>query len=158
MFNLKTAFYAMLFVLFINQGSSFSFNSRREKRFSSGFTYPGTKWCGMGNEAKNYEDLGVNIKTDKCCRTHDQCREYIPAFASIGGMQNNLPYTVSHCDCDSAFYQCLKQANTETAQLVGDMFFNVLKVPCFVWKKKDCPDGRCQEQRKAVLQLPKHFR
>ena len=48
MFILKIAFYAMLFGLFINQGSSFSFNSRRAKRFSSGFTYPGTKWCGIG--------------------------------------------------------------------------------------------------------------
>ena len=111
-----------------------------------------------GNEAKDYDDLGVNIETDKCCRTHDQCKEYIPAFSSIGGMQNDLPYTVSHCDCDSAFYQCLKQANTETAQQVGVIFFNVLKVPCFVWKKKDCYDIRCHEQRKAVLHLPKHFR
>lgn len=110
-----------------------------------------------GNKAKNYKDLGEKIKTDKCCRTHDQCKEYIPAFASIGGLRNDLPYTVSHCDCDSAFYQCLKRANTETAKLVGDIFFNLLKVPCFVWRKKDCREKKCQEQRKAVLQLPKHF-
>jgi len=109
-----------------------------------------------GNKAKNYEDLGVKIQTDKCCRTHDQCKEYIPAFASLGGMQNDLPYTISHCSCDLAFYQCLKQANTETAKVVGDIFFNVLKVPCFVWRKKDCNARKCPQQ-KAVLQLPKHF-
>jgi len=150
---LKFAFHAMLFVLYISRGSSFFLNS---EGFSSGFTYPGTKWCGMGNKAKNYEDLGVKIQTDKCCRTHDQCKEYIPAFASLGGMQNDLPYTISHCSCDLAFYQCLKQANTETAKVVGDIFFNVLKVPCFVWRKKDCNARKCPQQ-KAVLQLPKHF-
>lgn len=48
MFILKIAFYAMLFGLFINQGSSFFFSSNQAKLFSSGFTYPGTKWCGMG--------------------------------------------------------------------------------------------------------------
>lgn len=48
MFILKIAFYAMLFGLFINQGSSSFFGSSQAKLFSSGFTYPGTKWCGMG--------------------------------------------------------------------------------------------------------------
>ncbi|KAL9980055.1 hypothetical protein ACROYT_G008594 [Oculina patagonica] len=157
MFILRISIYAMLPLLFTNRSSSSTINLSRRKRLSS-FIYPGTKWCGMGNEAKSYKDLGMKIKTDKCCRAHDNCKHYIPAFGSIGEVKNDLPYTVSHCDCDSDFYQCLKVANTETAKKVGEIFFNVLKVPCFVWQNEDCHEGKCQEQKKAVLQHPKQFR
>ena len=111
-----------------------------------------------GNEAKSYGDLGTYVEADKCCRAHDNCKEYIPAYDSIGGTRNDLPYTVSHCDCDSAFYRCLKEANTKTAKKIGDIYFNTLKVPCFVWQKEDCHEGECQQERKAVLQLPRQFR
>ena len=82
----------------------------------------------------------------------------IDTLLLAAGLRNDLPYTVSHCACDSYFHLCLKEANTETARKIGDLFFNVLKVPCFVWQKEDCHDQGCQEQQKAVLKLPKQFR
>lgn len=54
--------------------------------------YPGTKWCGPGNIASNYDDLGYFTKTDMCCRTHDHC-DNIAAGESKDGLVNNTPFT-----------------------------------------------------------------
>lgn len=62
--------------------------------------YPGTKWCGRGNTAKEFHDLGDSVDTDKCCRAHDHCPYTISAFSKKFGMFNYRYYTVSHCDCD----------------------------------------------------------
>ncbi|CAG2115775.1 unnamed protein product [Medioppia subpectinata] len=37
------------------------------------FSYPNTKWCGPGNTAQTYDDLGADYETDTCCRDHDHC-------------------------------------------------------------------------------------
>lgn len=34
---------------------------------------PGTKWCGAGDIAENYHDLGQEAQIDRCCRSHDLC-------------------------------------------------------------------------------------
>lgn len=34
-------------------------------------SYPGTRWCGPGNTADDYDDLGAHPEEDKCCRRHD---------------------------------------------------------------------------------------
>lgn len=31
---------------------------------------PGTKWCGPGSTAEDYDDLGQRSEEDKCCRAH----------------------------------------------------------------------------------------
>lgn len=31
---------------------------------------PGTKWCGLGDLAKNFHDLGTEESMDRCCRSH----------------------------------------------------------------------------------------
>ncbi len=41
-------------------------------------------------------------------------------------------YFRSHCECDTALYDCLKRASVEnpTAELVGNFYFNVLRAQC----------------------------
>ncbi|KAB5550170.1 hypothetical protein PHYPO_G00050750 [Pangasianodon hypophthalmus] len=101
---------------------------RRSKR---GFTYPGTLWCGAGNIADSYDQLGEFAETDKCCRTHDHCPHIIHAFSSKYGFTNFKWHSISHCDCDNAMKQCLRAVNDTSSRVVGQAFFNVIEVPCF---------------------------
>lgn len=43
----------------------------------------------------------------------------------------------SHCTCDKALYQCLKAANHPTANLMGQIYFNLIKVPCIEDTKRN---------------------
>ncbi|KAL7848578.1 hypothetical protein SRHO_G00202010 [Serrasalmus rhombeus] len=101
---------------------------RRSKR---GFTYPGTLWCGAGNIADDFDQLGEFTETDKCCRTHDHCPHVIHAFSSNYGYTNFKWHSISHCDCDNALKQCLREVNDTSSRVVGQAFFNVIEVPCF---------------------------
>ncbi|XP_019874626.1 acidic phospholipase A2 PA4 isoform X2 [Aethina tumida] len=96
-----------------------------------GFIYPGTKWCGPGTKARNYSDLGYHVKEDICCREHDNCPENLLNGECRQGICNNSPFTRSHCDCDASFRRCLQNVNTETANTIGAIFFNVIQVICF---------------------------
>ncbi|XP_064623030.1 phospholipase A2-like [Lineus longissimus] len=105
----------------------------RERR-SSSLMYPGTKWCGPGNNAKDFNDLGTERETDKCCRTHDHCKDFIAGSSSANNkykLANTSPYTASSCKCDAILYRCLKMANTEASNGVGNLFFNVFQIQCF---------------------------
>ena len=86
----------------------------------------------MGNIAENDDQLGTYADVDSCCRSHDKCDRKVRAFAKNYGYRNWRPYTVSDCDCDKKFYNCLKSANEhpKAANVVGTLFFNVLKMPC----------------------------
>ncbi|KAL5015850.1 hypothetical protein ScPMuIL_005439 [Solemya velum] len=105
-------------------------NELRNKRQT--IIYPGTNWCGNGDVAENYDDLGSNNETDACCREHDHCPTFIEAFATDFDLKNPFPFTINHCDCDAEFYQCLKDAENQekSAKGVGNAFFNILKMPC----------------------------
>ncbi|CAH1112653.1 unnamed protein product [Psylliodes chrysocephalus] len=96
-----------------------------------GFIYPGTKWCGPGNKAKNYTDLGYHYKEDTCCREHDRCPKSLGKGECRKGICNHSLFTRSHCDCDANFRKCLQTANTETANTIGAIFFNIVQVICF---------------------------
>ncbi|XP_077167896.1 protein PROCA1 [Paroedura picta] len=108
---------------------------RRTKR---GFTYPGTLWCGAGNIAESYQQLGVHRETDRCCREHDHCRDVIHPFTLKYGYRNFRWHTISHCDCDKRLKACLRKVNDTASRVVGQAFFNVIQVPCFefVYKKQ----------------------
>jgi len=41
-----------------------------------------------------------------------------------------LTFYRSHCTCDQVLYQCLKAANHPTANFMGQIYFNIVKVPC----------------------------
>ncbi|XP_022160231.1 phospholipase A2-like [Myzus persicae] len=104
------------------------------------FIYPGTKWCGPGNIAKNYSDLGVYHEEDICCREHDHCTRTLETGQCYFNLCNISPYTRSHCECDIKFQQCLNKVNTSTAHTLGVIFFNIVKVMCF---KEECLFGGC---------------
>ncbi|KAJ1530810.1 hypothetical protein ONE63_005658 [Megalurothrips usitatus] len=91
---------------------------------------PGTKWCGTGDIASNYFDLGTERDIDRCCRTHDLCPVKVRAFQSRYGLSNMSFYTKSHCVCDDMLLQCLKASNHSTANIMGNIYFNLLRVPC----------------------------
>ncbi|XP_034251452.1 group 3 secretory phospholipase A2, partial [Thrips palmi] len=91
---------------------------------------PGTKWCGTGDIAANYFDLGTEKDIDRCCRTHDLCPVKVRAFQSRYGLSNMSFYTKSHCVCDDMLLQCLKASQRPTANIMGNIYFNLLRVPC----------------------------
>lgn len=96
-----------------------------------GFIYPGTKWCGPGNIASNFSDVGRYAEEDQCCREHDLCPNVLLPGECRRGLCNSGPFTRSHCDCDARFRRCLQSLNTETANTLGAIFFNVVQVTCF---------------------------
>ncbi|GLV38419.1 secretory Phospholipase A2 [Carabus blaptoides fortunei] len=102
--------------------------------------YPGTKWCGAGNISKDKYDLGSDLPTDICCRAHDMCDDVIEAGQSKHGLLNQSPFTRLHCNCDQKFYRCLKNITVGSAQIIGDIYFDILGSPCY---KKQYPVLKC---------------
>ncbi|XP_069380142.1 uncharacterized protein [Paralichthys olivaceus] len=105
----------------------------RRKR---GWLFPGTLWCGRGSEAVRYEELGMFENADRCCREHDHCSHIIPSFTVNYGVFNSYFFTLSHCDCDQRFRQCLFEVNDTISSMVGYSFFNILRIPCFELKQQ----------------------
>ncbi|XP_064610895.1 phospholipase A2 hemilipin-like [Liolophura sinensis] len=110
----------------------------RHKR-SPEIIFPGTKWCGAGTAATNYDDLGVNQETDKCCRTHDHCPVNLESgeHSEELGLTNNYPYTISDCKCEEEFKQCLQNVGSVSANTLEIFYFNTLRLPCI---KKGFPE------------------
>ncbi|EFA07968.1 phospholipase A2B precursor [Tribolium castaneum] len=91
---------------------------------------PGTKWCGTGDIAKDYYDLGAEPTVDKCCRAHDLCPVKVRAFSQRYNITNDSLYTKSHCLCDDQLYSCLKENPSPTAHIMGTIYFNLVQIPC----------------------------
>ncbi|CAF4931826.1 unnamed protein product [Pieris macdunnoughi] len=105
---------------------------------------PGTKWCGTGDIADDYHDLGADRALDRCCRTHDLCPTKVRAFSRRYNLTNNSLYSKSHCKCDDMLFECLKATNTSASHLMGHIYFNLVQVPCL----EDRPNGiRFREAR-----------
>ncbi|XP_055063482.2 group 3 secretory phospholipase A2 [Misgurnus anguillicaudatus] len=118
---------------------------RRSKR---SWMIPGTVWCGSGNRASNFSDLGLFEETDKCCREHDHCKDTIASFSFKHGVFNTNIFTLSHCDCDNRFRRCLMGVNSTVSNMVGYGYFNMLKMRCFEFSHRmQCAKrmwwGRC---------------
>ncbi|XP_054650282.1 uncharacterized protein proca1 [Dunckerocampus dactyliophorus] len=130
---------------------------RRSKR---GFTYPGTLWCGAGNMADHYEQLGEFEETDSCCRTHDHCPHVIHAFSTKYGYTNFKWHSICHCDCDEALKDCLRRVNDTSSRVVGQAFFNVIGAPCFeLAYEEQCAErhwyGLCKRYEKLPIAVVK---
>ncbi|XP_055533910.1 phospholipase A(2) isoform X3 [Wyeomyia smithii] len=119
-----------------------------------GFIYPGTKWCGPGSIAANYTDVGRYADEDRCCREHDMCPNILVPGECRRGLCNRGAFTRSHCDCDARFRRCLQNLNTEIANTLGAVFFNVIQVTCFgerrpcsIWQSNEIhPTDSCPLQ------------
>lgn len=135
-------------------------NNDKLRRSKRGFTYPGTLWCGAGNIADHYDQLGEFAETDKCCRVHDHCPYVIHAFSSNYGYTNFKWHSLSHCDCDNQLKECLRQVNHTSSRVVGQAFFNVIEVPCFEFTyEEQCVErhwyGMCKRYDKVPVAVIK---
>merc|ERR1712130_442249 len=124
---------------------------------------PGTNWCGKGWRADDAGSMGGYAGADRCCRQHDLgCPISIEPGATQWGLTNQRIHTVMHCSCDERFRSCLKMARTQAADIVGNLFFNIADIPCFVFSKQViCTSrnwwGRCiseEEKMTAVWRKP----
>jgi len=100
----------------------------------------GTRWCGQGWRADSAKSMGGYSGADRCCRHHDLgCPDSIDPGQTKYGLTNRRISTLMHCSCDERFRSCLKMTRTQAADIVGNIFFNVLDTPCFtVFKAKVC--------------------
>lgn len=98
---------------------------------------PGTNWCGKGWRADDAGSMGGYAGADRCCRQHDLgCPISIEPAATQWGLTNQRIHTVMHCSCDERFRSCLRMARTQAADIVGNLFFNIADIPCFVFSKQ----------------------
>ncbi|CAH2052359.1 unnamed protein product, partial [Iphiclides podalirius] len=105
--------------------------------------FPGTKWCGAGNIADGYDDLGPDSETDKCCRQHDYCPDIIPAGETKYNLTNESFFTRLHCSCDNTFRDCLRNVNNPTSLKIGVTYFNALGSKCY---RRDYPIADCAKR------------
>lgn len=99
----------------------------------------GTKWCGPGSTAANYDDLGAECEVDMCCRDHDHC-DNIPAGQTKYNLTNADFFTRLNCGCDRRFRQCLRDINSTTSNRVGRIYFT-LRNKCYY---DDHPIVKCE--------------
>uniref|UniRef100_A0A1S4LYC2 Phospholipase A2 n=2 Tax=Ixodes scapularis TaxID=6945 RepID=A0A1S4LYC2_IXOSC len=91
----------------------------------------GTKWCGAGDVAKNYDDLGRERATDVCCRDHDHAPDSLAPFETEHGITNVMLYTMTNCEDDCKLYNCLLKVNSLAGNAMGTIFFDTLQTNCF---------------------------
>lgn len=103
-------------------------------------SFPGTKWCGPGNTADGYDDLGSDKQVDKCCRQHDHC-DNIASGEEKHGLKNDDYFTRLHCECDKEFKHCLRSVNSKRGNYIGNFYFNV-RDRCY---KEQHPVVQCDE-------------
>merc|ERR1712243_284107 len=84
--------------------------------------------------------MGGYSGADRCCRHHDLgCPISIEPGQTKYGLTNVRIHTVMHCSCDERFRSCLKMARTTAADIVGNLFFNTINIPCFTFSaEKTC--------------------
>ncbi|EDW00945.1 phospholipase A2 large subunit [Drosophila grimshawi] len=106
-------------------------------------TVPGTKWCGPGNIAKNYTDLGSEVEVDMCCRSHDHCEEKILPGEQLYGLSNISLFPIFSCGCETAFRQCLSSLHNMESAALGRIYFSTKNI-CFAYGP---PIRSCKERQ-----------
>ncbi|KAL0127959.1 hypothetical protein PUN28_003309 [Cardiocondyla obscurior] len=115
--------------------------------------FPGTRWCGDGDNARSEDELGYFSELDACCREHDNCQYNIIAGESKANLKNNGIFTKSACACDFKFHNCLKNVasnkviskiQSTVASQIGKTYFNMLQPQCF---DCICPAKTCDPNK-----------
>lgn len=91
---------------------------------------PNTLWCGLGDRAANYSELGAEFQVDACCRAHDHCPVRLKPFTTDYGLVNWSMSTRSHCDCDSDFNECLSALNSTLSNVIRILYFRFVGLQC----------------------------
>ena len=112
---------------------------------------PGTNWCGMGDRATSYNDLGFESDIDICCRSHDFCPVRLSAFTSGYGLFNWSFYTRSHCWCDQNFLDCLQQAESPLSTVVMKFYFGIMKTTCLNEIETSSANGNQKQHQQQHL-------
>lgn len=76
----------------LSSGTSSSIFPQNPLSLFSGII-PGTKWCGTGDIASTYHELGTETTMDRCCRAHDTCPVKIRAYQRRYKLYNNSLYS-----------------------------------------------------------------
>ncbi|XP_035222180.1 uncharacterized protein LOC118195056 [Stegodyphus dumicola] len=97
----------------------------------SWYIFPGTKWCGPGDVAQSFDDLGSSADTDKCCRAHDLCDDLLRPGEKKENIINTSWFTLLSCECDDEFYDCLKNVSSNTSNSIGNAYFNLGGSNCY---------------------------
>lgn len=97
---------------------------------------PNTLWCGLGDRAANYSELGVEYKLDACCRAHDHCPIRLKPWTSDYGLINWSVSTRSHCDCDAEFNSCLAQVNSTLSNVLRVVYFRFIGLQCIEFQDR----------------------
>lgn len=91
---------------------------------------PNTLWCGLGDRAANYSELGAEYKVDACCRAHDHCPIRLKPFTTDYGLVNWSMSTRSHCECDIDFNECLNGVNSTLSNVIKVLYFRFVGLQC----------------------------
>ncbi|XP_017469074.1 PREDICTED: phospholipase A2 large subunit-like [Rhagoletis zephyria] len=113
----------------------------------TGITVPGTKWCGPGNTAANYDDLGTQRETDTCCRAHDHCEEILEPRQTLYGLNNTDLFPILKCTCEQTFLNCLQAINDMMSNTLGRVYFGTRK-KCFA---NGYPIVRCRQHQNGTF-------
>ncbi|ALC40851.1 CG30503 [Drosophila busckii] len=116
--------------------------------YGTGITVPGTKWCGPGNTAANYEDLGTEVDIDICCRAHDHCEDKILSNEKLNGLNNDGVFPIFSCSCESAFRECLVALHSMESAALGRIYFRSTNV-CFDYNH---PIEACEQHQWDLFQ------
>ncbi|OON17400.1 phospholipase A2, partial [Opisthorchis viverrini] len=109
-----------------------------------------TNHCGPTPESDQDAPLGPEWETDQCCYEHDRCKWVVWSGESKYGITNPQIGPLMHCSCERrrvfdflrkirvgiirfyrVFYQCLANAATSTANMVGFVYFSMYSPRCF---------------------------
>lgn len=85
----------------IDESSTIEHHRRKRSPINRFLMFPGTKWCGRGQTATHYDDVGEDKEADVCCRDHDCCPDLIPSFSTRYNLFNYRFHAILHCECDN---------------------------------------------------------